>query len=169
MEIRNFFDFHAYCAKLVKANKFAQVHDFTPCTCSGISQLQGVLDRFATNTAFVCSDEVTTGETFMNGKGGYFQRRTFTVFVLHRYSFGDEDSRIAALSYCRELTRQLQSRMLKDRRRLDDALVFLNLEDVPVTELGEYFATGCTGLYFMMTLSEPLNLCYDKSQWLDEE
>lgn len=151
---------------LVRSNKLAVEYGFHPCTCSGIAQLQGVLDNFTTKGAFVCTDEITTGDTYRNGNGGYFFRRTFTVFILRRYAYGDETSRISSISICRELARQIQSRMLRDRQT-DDRLNYLDLENVPLTEFGEYLASGCTGLYMMLTISEPTSLCYNTDDWND--
>ena len=32
-------------------------------------------------------------------------------------------------------------------------------------ELGQYFLSGYTGLYFMVEVSEPIDLVFDESQW----
>ena len=32
-------------------------------------------------------------------------------------------------------------------------------------ELVEYFISGCTGLYFMIDVSEPIDLSYNADEW----
>lgn len=167
MDDKHFFDFNAYMAKLARQNRLAASHGFVACTCTGIDGLQGIMDDWQTAQGFICSDDVTTGETIREG-GGWFQRRTFTVFILQRYEYGDENDRQAKLSLCREVLRQMQSRLVRDRDQLGNDLVFLRVEAMPTTEMGQYFASGCTGLYFMVTVDEPVTLIYDGTEW-DEQ
>ena len=62
----------------------------------------------------------------------------------------------------------MQSRLVRDRDQLGNDLVFLRVEAMPTTEMGQYFASGCTGLYFMVTVDEPVTLVYDGAEW-DEQ
>lgn len=82
-----------------------------------------------------------------------------------RYRISDMAERQAALEVCRRLFRQVHSRMLVDRENLDNELVYLNTDNVYSRELGEYFISGCTGLYFMIDVSEPVSLIYDSDEW----
>lgn len=164
---KKFFDFNDYMARLARQNRLAASHGFHPCTCTGIDGLQGVLDGWQMEKGFICTDDVTTGETVREG-GGWFQRRTFTVFILHRYEYGDEEDRLAKLATCREVLRQMQSRLIRDRDQMEASLVYLRVEAMPTTEIGQYFASGCTGLYFMVTIDEPVELIYDGAEWTDE-
>lgn len=161
------FDFNAWLSAAARRNRLARREGFHFCTCSGIGQLQGVIDGLRQYGAFLVADDVCTGETMQAG-GAWFQRRTYTAFVLLRHDFGDEPGRRAALSTCRELLRQLQSRLLRDARRLFDGLSALRVERMPVTETGEYFVAGCSGLYFMLAVDEPVDLSYDDDEWEEE-
>lgn len=160
----NDFSFHNYLKEVIADNRLAQKEGFRHVTCTGINGLEDVLASFQEYAAMVASDDITSGSTFREG-GGYFIQRTFTVFVLHQYDISSEADRAARLDMCRELMRQLQSRLLRDRDRLAEQLVYLNLERMPVTEIGSYFASGCTGLHFMVTLSQPVDISYNGEEW----
>lgn len=160
------FDFNAYLHTLSAHNRLALDHHFQSGTCSGIDGMEDLLRHYSTATAFVLSDDVTTGETYEKS-GGWFVRRTFTVFLLHRYDYGDESSRAAALNLCRELKRQLQSRLLHERDSLQLKNIYLALDAMPATEIGRFMGDSLTGLYFMVNVDEPQTLCYEPDQWTD--
>ena len=165
MDTKTLFDFHAYMASLVSENRMAQERGFKPCTCTGISGLQGLLDDFQGTANFVASDDITPGQTVQHG-GGWFQRRSFTVFILMRYAFGDERDRQQKLSLCRTLMRQFQSRLILDESRLQSDLIYLGVDRMNTTDIGSHFLSGCTGLYFMINVDEPVDLSYNADEWL---
>lgn len=166
MDATNYFDSEKYFSSLCEANRLAQTNGFKFCTCSGIESLQGPLDRFKTDRAFFCLDDTNDGALFQGKGGGWYKRRTFTVFILHRYTFRDEADRASQLAICRNLFRQIMSRMIIDADDLQNELVYLHTDNVVSRELGQYFMNGCTGLYFMIDVSEPVNLKFDNSEWL---
>ena len=57
------------------------------------------------------------------------------------------------------------SKMIVDEDDLKNDLVYLHSENVMSRELGQYFMSGCTGLYFMVEVSEPIDLTYSAEQW----
>ena len=73
--------------------------------------------------------------------------------------------RQVALDICRQLYRQVHSKLLRDKQHMNNELVYLNTENVYSRELGEYFINGCTGLYFMLEVSEPINIMYNQDEW----
>lgn len=166
MDAKRFFDSEKYFASLCKGNRLAVERGFRFCTCSGIESLQGPLDRFKTASAFFCLDDTNDGALFQGRAGGWFKKRTFTVFFLHRYTFRDESDRAAKLSICRELFRQVMSRMLVDADDMQNELIYLHTDNVLSRELGQYFMSGCTGLYFMIDVSEPVDLKFDADEWI---
>lgn len=161
------FDFHTYLRRLTRANLSARAGGYVAASCSGIESLQGVVDELQSAEGLVLSDDTATGQTVREGGGGWFCRRTFTVFLLRRHTFQDEGARRAAMDEVREIARQFQSRFLKDRDALAAALVFLRVEQMPLTEIPGYFAHGCAGLYFMVTVEEPVSLVYNAAEWDD--
>lgn len=158
------FDFNAYLNTLCSSNKLCKTNGFHCCTCTGIDGLEGMIQNWQTKQAFLCIDEVTTGQTVKHG-GAWFQRRTVTVFILHRCKYMNEPDRQAKLSLCREILRQLQTRFIIDEEDLKNDLIYLQLDNIPTTEIGAHFASGCTGLYFMLNIDEPTDLSYDAAEW----
>lgn len=167
MDAKNLFDAESYFSSLCSLNKLAAEHRFKFCTCSGIESLQGPLQNFRDSNAFFCVDDTNDGSTFMGKNGGWFTKRTFTVFIMHRYDYKKESSRIEALRICRKLFRQICSKMIIDTDRLDNELVYLHTDNILSSELGRYFLNGCTGLYFMIDVSEPVDLVFDETEWTE--
>lgn len=165
MDAKQHFNIEAYFKNLCETNKLAQEQGFHFCRCSGIESMQEPLQQFRNKSAFFCIDDTTDGAIFRGRAGGHYTKRVFTVFLLRRYRFDDMDDRQQQLSICRELFQQLMSKMIVDEDDLKNDLVYLHSENVMSRELGQYFLSGCTGLYFMVEVSEPIDLIYDDKQW----
>lgn len=165
METNNLFDAIGYFKGISVKNKLAKANGFYPCACSGMNTLDEVLAKFKKESAFISVDDTNDGVTERRSSGGFFKKRTFTVFIMKRYKYGDMISRQASMDICRELSRQMHSRMLKDRENMGNKLIYMNTDNVYSRELGEYFINGCTGVYFMVDVSEPINLMYDAAEW----
>lgn len=159
------FNAETYFGDICRRNLLAQRAGFHFCTCSGIESLQGVIEEFRTQKAFFCVDDTNDGAMFRARAGGWFKKRTFTVFLLHLYEFNNMQSRAEALSICRTLFRQVSSRMLVDEDDLRNELIYLETGNILSRELGQYFMSGLTGLYFMIDVSEPVDLMYRKEEW----
>lgn len=164
MNAKTFFNFNAYMARLTRQNRLAKAEGFHPCNCSGIAHLEGILQNMRTEKAFVCTSDVAE-ESTVNRGGGYFKRRVFTVFIIKRFRTGNMASYSEALDTCRELMRQLHSRFIIDEADLQNDLVYLNVGNVKSRELGGQFLDSATGLYFTISMDEPINLVYDKNEW----
>ena len=55
--------------------------------------------------------------------------------------------------------------MLVDEDALSNEMVYVRAESVLSRELGQYFLNGCTGLYFMVEVAEPIDLTFDATEW----
>lgn len=55
--------------------------------------------------------------------------------------------------------------MLVDEDALSNDMVYLRAESVLSREIGQYFINGCTGLYFMVEVAEPIDLTFDTTEW----
>lgn len=162
------FDFISYMEGLCRQNKLAQRLGFVPTTCSGINYVEGMLEQYQSVANFLCTSDVCSESTF-TASGGWFKRRVFTVFVLMRYAYGDRADYALKLGQCREVLRQLQSRFIHDSVRLQDRLLYLNTADIRSNELGGTFLNGCTGLYFMVSMDEPVELSYNSGEWKEDD
>ena len=165
MNAKEFFDAEAYFTGLCRKNRMARELGFFPCSCSGIESLQGPLDNFREGKAFFVIDDVNEGKMYQGRGGGFYKKRTFTIFLLHRHEFGNEADRLAKLAICRQLFSQISARMLLDSRKLKSDLTYLGIDNILCRELGKYFLNGCTGLYFMIDVEEPVDLVYDPEEW----
>lgn len=166
MDARTPFDIESYFRDLCGRNRLAVEKGFYFCTCSGIESLQGPLQAYRTRHAFFCVDDTNDGSLVRGRNGGWFKKRTGTVFIMHRYREKDLSDRAEKLGWCRELFRQMMSRMLVDASDLSNEMIYLQTENVLARELGQYFMSGCTGLYFMFDISEPTDLVFDDTEWI---
>lgn len=164
MDAINYFDSFAYFKEMAEKNRLSVENGFYPCACSGINSLQDVLDQFRRKSAFIAIDDTNDSATEQRG-GGWFKKRTFTIFLLIRYKMNDMDDRSVKLNICRQILRQFHSKMIIDKERLDNEMVQLNVSSIYSREIGEYFLSGCTGLYFMLDSYEPIDLIYREEDW----
>lgn len=160
------FDFYNYMATIAQHNRFAIDHNFLSCTASGIQGLEEPLQRYRSTANFICTSDISDEATFLRS-GGWFRRRSVMVFLLMRYRVGDESDRREKMDDCRELLRQIQSRIVRDNQQLVTEDLYLNIDTFRASELGSAFLNGCTGLYFMLSLDEPTSLNYQPSEWTD--
>ena len=47
-------------------------------------------------------------------------------------------------------------------------ITYLGVGEIKSQELGGQFLNGCTGLLFMLPVDEPINLCFEPSEWEGE-
>ncbi len=136
---------------------------FVPKRVSGISNLEGIIaDR--ENDKFTAVDDTDDGYTFQGAGGGWFKRRTVIVFILQKYDIKNMIDRETKLNECRTIMNRFQSKIIADAQELEELLYF-DKTRMPHYEIDEYFANGCTGLYFMISFNEPTDLIYDASEW----
>lgn len=166
MNPKKLFDFTQYIHDLASRNKLARENNFHPCSASGMGGVTDMLSEMRQWPAFIVTDDLVTGGTIQKG-GAWFQRRTFTVHIVARYRQGYEDDRKEKSQLCRELLRQLQSRLLRDEAMLNNNLAYVDLSRMPVADVGQFFLEGCTGLYFQVNFDEPVNISYNADEWDD--
>lgn len=166
MESNEQFNAPAYFKKIAESNKYAKDNNFKACFCSGIEGIQGVLQSFRKTANFVMIDDTTAQNTHSEGVG-YFDRNTYTVFILAAYREDDMEDRQTKLNICRKLFRQIHSRIIYDRDnfKYGDALAYLDVGHVYSKELSKYAMNGVTGLYFMVNNEEPVDLTYNVDEW----
>lgn len=160
------FDFNRYIERLAAANRLARDEGFATARCSGVESLEGLLQQMQSAERIIAVSDVCD-ESLMQRGGGWMKRRLFTVFILSRFTLGDMADYGQQMGLCRELYRQLLSRLLRDGERWANDMIYLNMGDVRSMELGGTFLAGATGLYFMLTMDEPTDISYDESLWTD--
>ncbi len=143
--------------------KLTKQYKFAAKKVSGIRNLEEIIeDRISEN--FTAVDDTDDGYTFQGAGGGWFKRRTVIVFILMRYDIKNMTDRENKLAICRQIMNRFQSKIIADAQELEE-LYFLEKSRMPHYEIDEYFANGCTGLYFMISFNEPTDLVYDPADW----
>jgi hypothetical protein len=127
--------------------------------------MEEVLLNFKTEQAFFCVDDTTDGTTIRGASGGFFDRKQYVIFLLKRYKLNDMDAQHAALNETRGIFRSIQSKLLLDRRALENNMTYLQLDRMPYYEIPGYAYNGATGVYFMITVDTPKDLQYDVTEW----
>ncbi|WP_372775662.1 hypothetical protein [Mangrovibacterium sp.] len=129
---------------------------------SGLNALEGILENSRREKYFFAVDDSQDGTTFRNG--GYFERRPYTVFILGKADYGNMEQRAAVLEEAKTIYHHIMSRLIKDK----NSIQVLDLERVRFYEVPPAFATGCSGLYFIFNVENPVNLVFDAEAWTME-
>jgi hypothetical protein len=158
------FDAHNYFERICNTNKITSAGGYKFCRVSGISYMEEVIQKFKTEKAYFCVDDTEDGAIIQQG-GGYIERRQYTVFLIKKFPYGKMDEQHIALEECRQISRQIVKKLIYDRRFLENEMTYLRADRIPFYEIPGYFVSGCTGIYFMITVDIPTELCYDGSEW----
>lgn len=133
------------------------------CRISGIAALEEVLQNFKREKYFFAIDDSQDGLTFRGAGGGYFERRPYSVFILGKADYGNMDQREAVLAEAKVIYRNILTKLIKDKL----AIKVIDMETIRFYEVPPAFASGCSGLYFIFTVENPVNLQYDTAEWDD--
>ena len=133
------------------------------CRVTGLGYLEEILTNLKTKSSFLAVDDSDDGVTIRRG-GGYFNRRSVVVYILKKYNFLRQDERETVLQETRAIREKITSRLIKDSNEVEE-MYYLNKDRIPYHEVSGYFAAGTAGVYFIITIEEPVNLCYDASDW----
>ena len=145
----------------------ARAGGFVFGTCSGISGLEDAIDHFTTDNAFFLFDETTNGVLVRGQGGGWFKRRTFTVFLLKRFLRTRMEDRREKLEECRALFASIVSRIIADEHRFGRPQVWFDTSAILSKEFGGTMLNDCTGLFFTINMDEPTELTIKTDEWTD--
>jgi hypothetical protein len=159
------FDAHTYFRTLCETNKLLKQGDYRYCRVTGISHMEEAIQNFKKEKAYFCVDATEDGHTYRAAGGGFMERRMYTVFIIKKIRFEDMDEQDAAIKECRMIYRQILKKLILDRRFLEEDMTYLRLDSIPFHEIPGYFLSGCTGLYFSISVDVPTELCYDGDEW----
>jgi hypothetical protein len=159
------FDAYEYFENLCNTNKITSSGRYKFCRVTGLSNMEEVIANFKKENAYFCVDDTEDGAIIQSPGGGYFERRQYTVFLLKKFPLNNMTAQHEALNECREIYRQITKKLIDDRRFLENSMTYLKVERIPYYEVPGYFISGCTGLYFMITIDIPVDLCYNTDDW----
>jgi hypothetical protein len=134
--------------------------DYSFARVSGVSDLEEVLNKYKRSTRFFAVDDAQDGITFRSG-GAYFERRSYTVYILGRAEYGNMDQRTEILTEAKAIFRSILTRLIKDKLNIP----VLSAESIRFFEVPPAFAFGTAGLYFIFTVENPVNLVYNATDW----
>jgi hypothetical protein len=153
-----------YLKNIAETNKLAKSNNFTIGECSGIEGLEPIMQNFRKAANYIMFDDTIDG-SFISNKVGWFNRRTYTVFIFAMYREDDMNDRNKKLNVCREIFRQFLSRIIADREDYEYDLVYMRTENIQYRELNSYNFSGVTGVYFMLSVDEPTDLDLNNEEW----
>lgn len=158
-------DFYDYFSMICAKSKLAQANNFLFSKVSGISGLEECVANAQHANAFFAMDDVTDGSVICKN-GHFFTRKILTVILLKRFALQDQNSYNDSMEVCRELRRQIFSRLLRDRVLKEyKELTYIDLSQSLFRELEKATLAGCTGTYIMFNVDVPTNYAYNDSEW----
>lgn len=163
------FDGISYLTALAKANRLAADNEFFIGLCSDLHAIEPMMTNYQTEANFVLVMDTVDG-SMVGGRPGWFNRRVYTMAIIARHRWDDMADRQAKLQTCREIYRQMLSRMIVDRDEMeaDDELpAFLRTDNMAYREMEPYDMAGATGVVFTIRVDEPVNLEYNGEEWSD--
>lgn len=133
------------------------------CRVTGISQLEDVLALNQAKKNFFAVDDTDDGATIRKG-GAYYKRRVVTVFLLKKYDVKNQAEREVRLDETRLIRDKLIAKLIKDSNDLPE-MYFLDKTRFPYKEVPGFFAVGTCGIYFFVTIEEPVSLIDNADDW----
>ncbi len=128
---------------------------------SGLAELEGILDNFRRHKNFFAVEDAQQGETFRGAGGTYFERRFYTVYILGTAEYGDMEQRAVVLTEAKAIFRNILSKLIRDKLLIP----MLDVEKIRFYEVPPAFATGCSGIYFIFFVDNPVNLTFNATEW----
>lgn len=160
------FDAIKYFKRMAEDNVLCRQEGFEPVVISSPDNLEGLLEEYRDHDRFIAiTDTNTENLASDDGEYGFTKRRAFTVFILSAYEYPDMEARQRELDLCRRVFLQFVSRIVRDKYTYEERYVQFETQAIPNRELGRYYLSGMTGLYFTLYTREPVDLVYDESQW----
>lgn len=163
-ELKGRWDAALFFRKLVESNRLAHEQGFKFCLCSGLEGFEQALNEMLYESAFVCVSDTSDG--FMEINPTPHTRRVKTVFMAMRHGVEDMAARSRCMDTMRELFRQLMSRLLPEKTRLEENNIYLDSR-ISFTEIDRYFFSGCACAYFQIAVDVYTDLRYNADEWND--
>ena len=102
--------------------------------------LESVIKNARTANAFFCIDDSEDGQ-IMPFAGGFAERKVYFVWILQKYT---KNKQAEALNQCRDIYRDLVSRIIHDRDNFLSGLTYVS-DRFPFWEMQSLIFPDCTG------------------------
>lgn len=158
------FDAISYLKSLGEKNKLSKANKFAVDETEGIEGLQPVMEKYRKTENFIMVDDSVDGSHDSN-KVGWFNKRVYTVYILASFKDGDVSDKNSKLDMCREIYRQILSKLIADSDKYEYDLIYMRTDSIRYRELNSYNLGGMTGVIFMLAVDEPTDLEYNEEEW----
>ena len=150
---------------LIAKNKLANTNQFVFCKVSGLEGFEEALHAMQSAKAFCCVSDISDGYTELNNTPR--TRRIKTVFIAMRHAIDDMDARNECMEIMRELFRQLMSRLIHEKVKLEQNFIYIDPR-ISFNEIDRYFFSGCACAYFQIAVDCFTDLCHRSREWTDD-
>lgn len=161
------FDAFDYFSSICNTLKKSKDNGYYPCKVSGLANMEEVINAYQTQKAYFAIDDSNDGQIFKASGGGFFVRKMYVIYILKKFAFNNMDQQKEVMQECREIYHSVCKKLIKDKSLLANEMIYLNTERIPFYEMQGYLIAGCAGVYTMITIDTPINLCYDAAEWYE--
>ena len=156
LDAKTYFD--GLCSALAETK-----NDFLFGQISDARFMEDLISGSKRDKNFFMLDDTEDGTTVHKG-GAYFERRTYTIYLLSKYEFNDMTDRRTKLQVIRTIYRKLLSKLIKDHSEQANEIEYMNLP-IRFYEIPGYYMGGTCGIWFNILLDEPVELIYNEDDW----
>lgn len=158
------FNADQYFSNIVETNKLLQDNNFKFKRVSGVKGLEEVVRDMRRDGAMFALDDSTDG-VIVKGRSNPVFKRVFVCYIFKVARLNNMEDYRNNLELCREIFRQVMSKMIHDANNYLVQQINLNVDRVHFKEMEGYQLNGATGVYFVIDVDEPTSLCYNKDLW----
>lgn len=155
-------DASTFFKQLLAENKLAQEYGFRFCSVSSLDGFEEALGNMQSTRAFLCVSDTANGYTELNHSP--HTRRVKTVFLALRHRLEDMDARAKAFDVLREIFRQILSKIILEKTKLEQECIYLDPR-IDFSEIPQYFFSGCACAHFTLAIQVYTDLRYNPDEW----
>lgn len=157
-------DAGAFFERLTAVNKLAKQERFVFCRVSGLDGFEEAIAQMQTASAFICVSDIADGYTELHNSPR--TRRVKTIFLAMRHAPEDIHARSECMELMRELFRQLMSKLILEKTRLQENSIYIDPR-ISFNEIDRYFFSGCACAYFQIAVDVHTDLRHNPDEWLE--
>lgn len=156
------FDAKTYFSTLC-SSLLATKTDFLFGQISDNAYLEDLISGSKRNSNFFMLDDTEEGTT-VNRSGAYFERRTYTVYLLSKFKINNMTDRHTKLLAIRSIYRKLLTKLILDHSEQANGIEYMSFP-IRYFEIPGYYTGGTCGIWFSVLLDEPVELIYNEADW----
>lgn len=163
------FDFQEYmlaCAEQLKEIRHTE-EERKFFRITGLSQLEELLFNLpdATFPAMMVDNNQNGNLTDKSPSDNVVDIPYYSFMIIDKAEFNDHDLVEAAKENCKALGLKIISRMIRDKRTMQNGLVFLDVSSISYTTFGP-IGDNTYGVSFSFTVPWQADVSYDSNDWL---